>query len=308
MAPAISDCSKDDHDFLIGNRPEGLNVVATQGPPSAWKNQLSHLSLKQNVKEFGLAGKIWQAAYILQSYFSSDTQTEPKPSIPPEYFRNNSTSYSIPTKPYRILELGAGTGYVGIWLAKMLRKPCEVIITDLEQILPLIQDNVNAHYEPVVEDDSATVRVERLHWGNSKDTANILRDGPIDLIVISDCVYFPELFNILTATLVEICTSPETKIVIGYKCRSLEKESGFWQDYFGRYFEYEPVRKLEPEEQVDNDEKEEGEIKVKQVVPGGLLGEEEQVYVFIGNRRPQGLIKTADDTFTTLMFCNMIDI
>ena len=61
MAPAMSDCTRDDHDFLIGNRPEGLNVVASQGPPSAWKGQLSHLSLKQDVEQFGLAGKIWQA-------------------------------------------------------------------------------------------------------------------------------------------------------------------------------------------------------------------------------------------------------
>ena len=196
----------------------------------------------------------------------------------------------------------------------MLRKPCEVIITDLEQILPLIQDNVDAHYEPIVDGDSATVRVKRLHWGNSKHTANILQDGPIDLVIISDCVYFPELFDILTTTLVEICTSSETKIVIGYKCRSLEKESGFWQDYFGRYFEYEPIRKLEPEERIDdddNDDKEDEEedgTKEKELVPGGLLGEEEQVYVFMGNRRPGGSVKAADDTFTTIMFCNMMDI
>ncbi|KAI9269147.1 putative methyltransferase-domain-containing protein [Phascolomyces articulosus] len=304
MAPAIGDCRKDDHDFLIGNRPEGLNVIASDGPPIAWKNQLSHLTLKQDVEKFGLAGKIWQAAYILQSYFSPDTQAEPNSLIPTEYFRYSPNL--VPKKPYRILELGAGTGYVGIWLAKMLRKPCEVIITDLEQILPLIQDNVKIHYEPVMDENSATVRVERLHWGNTKDASTILQDGPIDLIVISDCVYFPELFDILTQTLVEICTSPVTKIVIGYKCRSLEKESGFWQDYFGRYFEYEPVRKLELEEEDGEGEVVEGKEKI--LVPGGLLGEEEQVFVFVGNRRPRGLIKPADDTFTTLMFCNMMDI
>ncbi|KAI8143458.1 putative methyltransferase-domain-containing protein [Fennellomyces sp. T-0311] len=291
---AASEGSKDDRDFLIGNRPEGLNVEASVGPPSAW-NQLSHLSLKQDVEQFGLAGKIWQAAYILQSYFSPDTPTEPTAPIPAEYFLDHPGQ--LPNKPYRILELGAGTGYVGIWLAKMLRRPCQVCITDLEQVVPLIEDNVAAHYQPT-DGNAATVRVERLHWGNATDAKAALRDGPIDLIVISDCVYFPELFEILTDTLIHLC-SPSTKIIIGYKCRSLEKEAGFWQDYFGRFFEYEPVRKLEP---VDDEE------ATTELQPGGLLGEEEGVYVFVGSRRAEGQVKAADDTFTTLLFCNMMDL
>ncbi|KAI9490408.1 putative methyltransferase-domain-containing protein [Zychaea mexicana] len=301
MAPAISDRSKDEYDFLVGNCPEGLNVVASEGPPSAWKNTLSHLSLKQDVEQFGLAGKIWHAAYILQSYFYPDTRVDPKSPIPAQYFRNDPSP--VPTQPFRILELGAGTGYVGIWLANMLRQPCEMIITDLEPVLPLIRDNVTQHYQHIVDDNSATVRVERLHWGNTSDASAILKEGPIDLILISDCVYFPELFDILTQSLIEIC-SPTTKIVIGYKCRSLEKESGFWQDYFGRYFDYEPVRKLEFKQDEDDDDS--GDDGEKKLIPGGLLGEEEQVFVFVGQRRADGQIKAADDTFTTLMFCNMM--
>lgn len=195
----------------------------------------------------------------------------------------------------RILELGAGTGYVGIALAQQLRRPCQVYITDLEQVVPLIQDNVDLHYDATGMTAPAEIIVDRLHWGNHDDAARLLKQGRFDLVVISDCVYFPELFGMLLETLLDVCDA-STKVVIGYKCRSLEKEVGFWQDYFGRYFEYEPVRKIDEIEDADG---------TREQQLGDLLGAEDQLYVFIGKRRLTNQVKTADDTFTTLLFCSM---
>lgn len=224
------------------------------------------------------------SAYTLQALFDGDTQSmlEPNYVVPREYY---TSSEEIELKPFRILELGAGTGYVGIALAKLLRRPCQVYITDLEQVVPLIKENVELSNIP---SDAAEVIVERLHWGNKGDADRLLKEGRFDLVVVSDCVYFPELFGMLQSTLLDVCDM-STRVVIGYKCRSLEKEVGFWQDYFGRYFEYEPVRRLEGE----------GEL-------GDLLGAEEQLFVFLGRKRPENtIVKTADDTFTTLLFCSM---
>lgn len=220
------------------------------------------------------------SAYQLHAFFSRHKPCAPDSPIPAAYYRDSAEA--APTRPYRILELGAGTGYVGIGLANRLRKPCEVIITDLEQVLPLIRDNVQTHHTT-----DTPVRVQRLHWGNVND----IPEEPIDLVVMSDCVFFPELFGLLTETLRHVC-SETTQLVIGYKCRSLEKEMGFWQDYLGRYFIYEPVYCLGKDEH-DN------------LVLGGLLGEEEDSYVFIGHRRPEEDIRAADDTFTMLMFNRM---
>lgn len=58
MVAAQAD-SQDDYDFCIGNLPEGLNVSATNEPPTGL-GELDYLSLKQDVDQFGLAGKIWQ--------------------------------------------------------------------------------------------------------------------------------------------------------------------------------------------------------------------------------------------------------
>lgn len=234
------------------------------------------------------------SAYTLQALFDLDMQPmlEPNHVIPASYYKDNED-----TKPYRILELGAGTGYVGIALANLLRKPCQVYITDLAQVVPLIEENVKLHY--VKTNESAEIIVDRLHWGNSTDASRLLSGGPFDLVVVSDCVYFPELFGMLLDTLLDVCDA-STRVVIGYKCRSLEKEVGFWQDYFGRYFEYEPIRRLET---VIYDQGTKNERTTKEIVD--LLGAEEQLYVFIGSKRQGNQIKAADDTFTTLLFCSM---
>lgn len=232
---------------------------------------------------------------------------EPNYVVPKSYYLyNKEEQEEEPLKPFRILELGAGTGYVGIALAKLLKRPCQVYITDLEQVVPLIQENVDTHYSQEKQYKSrAEIIVDRLHWGNKQDATRLLESGTFDLVVVSDCVYFPELFGMLLDTLLDVCTM-STRIVIGYKCRSLEKEVGFWQDYFGRYFDYEPVRKLERVVEIVKDEatgKEEKEVETLEL--GDLLGAEEQLYVFIGRKRPKNEIKIADDTFTTLLFCSM---
>ncbi|KAL9543426.1 hypothetical protein MBANPS3_008129 [Mucor bainieri] len=299
-----------DRDFEIGNLPEGLNVTASEGAPDYLKT--SSLELKQDIGQFGLAGKIWQSAYTLQALFSPDTRTmiEPSNPIPETYYKNNNSNDTLSddndndddaVKPFRILELGAGTGYVGIALAQQLRRPVQLYITDLEQVVPLIQDNVNMHYTNNDDDNNAAeIIVDRLHWGNHEDAKKLVDQGRFDLVIVSDCVYFPELFGMLLDTLLDVCDAA-TQVVIGYKCRSLEKEVGFWQDYFGRYFEYEPVRKLEFSREKDESS---GDMVEKQEI-GDFLGAEDQLFVFIGRKRTGNQVKTADDTFTTLLFCSM---
>ncbi|KAI9478054.1 MAG: putative methyltransferase-domain-containing protein [Benjaminiella poitrasii] len=299
----MSTSHQDDRDFEIGNLPEGLNVTESTGAPSHLHTQ--SLELKQDIGQFGLAGKIWQSAYILQALFSFNhaIKTEPCNPIPISYYNENADS--VPTAPYRILELGAGTGYVGIALAQQLRKSAQVYITDLEQVVPLINENVQKHYHQQEDENGAEIIVDRLHWGNHEDAHRLLdkAGGRFDLIIVSDCVYFPELFSVLLDTLLDVCGN-ETQVVIGYKTRSLEKELGFWQDYFGRYFEYEPVRQIETiREEVDNEDGTKRVIEKEET--GDCLGAEDQSFVFIGKRRPKNEVKKADDTFTTLLFCFM---
>ncbi|KAI8984765.1 putative methyltransferase-domain-containing protein [Mycotypha africana] len=292
---------EDELDFEIGNLPEGLNVSESSGAPEHL--QTNSLELKQDIGKFGLAGKIWQ----------SQIKVEPKNPIPEAYYRNHNNEHSSDdSKPFKVLELGAGTGYVGIALASQLKRPAQVYITDLEQVVPLINDNVLLHYSDhsseKKETAAADIFVDRLHWGNKADAKRLLdkAGGSFDLVVVSDCVYFPELFGILIDTLITVCDA-QTKVVIGYKCRSLEKEVGFWQDYFGRFFEYEPVRKVDLLEETVEVEEAGKKVtkKIQKEELGEFLGAEEQLFVFVGKKRPNNQVKAADDTFTTLLFCSM---
>lgn len=64
---------KYDRDFEIGNLPEGLNVTASEGAP-VYLNT-SSLELKQDIGQFGLAGKIWQRC-VCVSFFDIDSYIE----------------------------------------------------------------------------------------------------------------------------------------------------------------------------------------------------------------------------------------
>lgn len=274
------------------------------------KVRLQSRSRGQQITVTSLPLVLYNSAYTLQSYFSPDNELvlDPPSPIPATYYSNNQTDGHSGTddKTYTILELGAGTGYCGIALANMLGPKCQVYITDLEPVIPLIQENVAAHHNP----NGAQVFCERLHWGNKQDCKRLMDkvNGRFDLVVISDCVYFSELFDILMDTLLDLCQEDsDTKVVIGYKCRSLEKETGFWDLHFGRYFDYEPARIIgdNSKQGGDGDTENGNSSDDEESNIGRPLGYEEQIYVFVGSRRPGSQVKAADDRFALLMFCAM---
>ncbi|KAG0314684.1 hypothetical protein BG000_005460, partial [Podila horticola] len=114
---------------------------------------------------------------------------------------------------------------------------------------------------PSLASRCALVKVEALAWGNSAHSEALLAQGPVDFVVASDLVYFPELYPPLLSTLREI-TTLETKVLFGYKERSLWKETPFWEE-FGRFFKIEVVRitkhKKEEKEEENGEQDKEGE-------------------------------------------------
>ncbi|RUS27117.1 putative methyltransferase-domain-containing protein [Jimgerdemannia flammicorona] len=317
------------------NKPVDLNILPSNGAPQLFRTHAANAdtaNFHQDVTNFGLAGKVWdrcarmnediESAYALDVYFSNSNDSTLTPANPiPSYCYIDILADTLITeaKPYRILELGSGTGYVGIALANRLRGNCQVYVTDLEDVLPLIRRNVelncikaigqasgNRENNPTEEGnlDCAEIIVKKLHWGESSHATELLQycGCDFDLVIVSDCVYFPELFSPLRDTLLHVC-SAETVLVVGYKQRSLPKEIEFWQDYFGPYFEYEPVRfrtDAVPNQSNVEDLKNEDEENI------GLFGAEEGIYVWYARKRKEGdMKKGADATFTTLLFCQM---
>ncbi|KAI3629481.1 hypothetical protein MIR68_012496 [Amoeboaphelidium protococcarum] len=83
-----------------------------------------------------IAGKLWEAAPFLIKYLQCDLAN---------ILEQNRY------KRFSVLELGSGTGYVGIHVARILSNmvqsglqvACNVVLTDIEAALPLIQNNIS---------------------------------------------------------------------------------------------------------------------------------------------------------------------
>lgn len=117
-----------------------------------------------------------------------------------------------------MLELGSGNGYLGLHhLANVLPTGSTLYLTDLEEVVPLLSENLLAarstHPRLKQEKEEVTIRVRALPWGSRAHIEELIGVGgvassqrgsavSISHIVCSDLVYFPFLFEPLLLTLI----------------------------------------------------------------------------------------------------------
>jgi predicted nicotinamide N-methyase len=143
--------------------------------------------------ELGIGGTIWDAGLVLASFLEK-----------------NSTS--IFTKPgTRILELGSGTGVLGLCAAKIAPDfVSEVVITDIGNHLDLIAHNLSIN-----PDLASRVTISKLDWFAPENL------GEFDVVIGSDISYFSELYVPLMTTL-EMHYRPETLVLFSREIRKEE--------------------------------------------------------------------------------------
>lgn len=105
----------------------------------------------------------------------------------------------------RILELGAGTGILGVLLSPFFK---HYTMTDTEQLLPLIRKNVGTNYPGwSPRENNFNVSVEPLNWMTFAEMSPALRSQYVaslpafDLVVAVDCTYNPSLLPALLSTI-----------------------------------------------------------------------------------------------------------
>ncbi|KAI7864952.1 putative methyltransferase-domain-containing protein [Mucor mucedo] len=174
------------------------------------------LVIKENW-ELGTPGKMWDSALVLSQMFSDKIKSDPT------RFKN-----------HRILDLSAGTGCVGLLMAKLYKEIYDenkeylpqITMTDLPHALDLIyQNRATNHLEGYTE-------IQALTWGNYDDVKTLLLKGPIDIIIASDVLYEPSSFSKLVQTLDWLSAAVKNiDIFLGYKRRGLsrEDEQSFFQ-------------------------------------------------------------------------------
>jgi predicted nicotinamide N-methyase len=146
-------------------------------------------------------------------------------------------------KSKSVLELGAGTGFVGI--AAAFLSPIKIILTDLEYTVKLINDNISLNKGAISHNQ------EKRHDNNedNNDNQKIIQCNcecqvcdwfdppPIkvfgfmsiypEIILIADCVWVEELVDPLMNTLEGYCND-ETTVVITYQQRGKVAHERFW--------------------------------------------------------------------------------
>ncbi|MCO5575710.1 hypothetical protein L7F22_029513 [Adiantum nelumboides] len=149
----------------------------------------------QELRSKGLSFQIWPAAHALCWYleetFSPAGMLLNRPS---HLFTAKSPSLG---RNLRVLELGAGTGMVGILCAVL---GAHSVITDLPHVIPNLEYNAKLN-EDVIQSSGlgGSVVVKMLRWGERADVEAI--NCSFDLIVASDVVYYDHLFGPLLCTL-----------------------------------------------------------------------------------------------------------
>ncbi|KAJ3554716.1 hypothetical protein NM688_g2960 [Phlebia brevispora] len=227
------------------------------------------------IQKFGIAGRVWEAAYLLSTYIQA-----PRDVLfdPPFLLRDDFSG------PLTILELGSGTGIVAAACAdQLIGQDTTLIVTDLPEVCPLLEQNLQEYLPPATCASAPKVLVRPLTWGSDLEANNIaaelgshrsiLPTSPsarcLTHVICSDLSllryflgvrrrkYGEELDHLALGipinpadkiTLLKITAPPFTptspsqspRVIVSYKVRSLAKETPFWSA-FGLWFSFQPV-------------------------------------------------------------------
>ncbi|KAM6074048.1 protein N-lysine methyltransferase METTL21D isoform 1-T1 [Chlamydotis macqueenii] len=147
----------------------------------------------------GVGCVVWDAALVLAKFLETGV---------------------CPLARRHVLELGAGTGAVGIMAATL---GANVTVTDLEELQELLMVNIENNKHLV----TGSVRAKVLKWG--EDVTEF--QPPPDYILMADCIYYEESLEPLLKTLKDL-TGPDTCVLCCYEQRTVGKNPEIERKYF----------------------------------------------------------------------------
>ena len=135
------------------------------------------------------------------------------------------------SRPLRVLELGSGTGVLGLGFALLGGGPTEVVVTDPNlpvnlteaesaSSLEWLQANVEVNREEMA-DLGARVEAHELEWSNDGHHAALRAAHPddFDMVLGSELLYDPDNYAPLLHTLRRVAAAPHTLTVLGHTIR-----------------------------------------------------------------------------------------
>merc|ERR1712228_879168 len=179
----------------------------------------------------GIGATIWDAGLVLSKYFEANNKA---------LIRDKS-----------VLEIGSGTGLVGMVCAKLGAK--SVLFTDKDCAMPLLNKNLFENFykyysvklQKEEEDNQTLLLSHELTWGDDKQMKSLcdfmLKHfgkivGMFDVIILSDCICWKELHKPLIGALQSIVNfiAKHNKnriplIIMSYEIRKEKEEQNFFE-------------------------------------------------------------------------------
>ncbi|KAJ3674451.1 hypothetical protein LUZ60_005067 [Juncus effusus] len=211
--------------------PQQHTIVAESSFSQLDNHHLSSINATISIRQLksqGLSFQLWPAASSLVSLLNL----------------NPSVLLTKPetTSPLRILEVGSGTGLVGIAAASLLG--ANVTITDLPHVVENLGFNAELNDE-VVRSNGGSVCVKQLRWGDEGDAKDVLKDEEsFDLVLGTDVVYYEELIEPLIKTL-EVFVKGKTSFIMAHLRRWKKRDAIFFRKA-GKKFSVEVLHKDPP--------------------------------------------------------------
>ncbi|KAF9581233.1 Methyltransferase-like protein 21D [Lunasporangiospora selenospora] len=245
---------------------------------------LSLLEDPTGILHAGVGSTIWDAGIVLAKFFE-------KSNILGHAVSSEGTQDQ--PKSLNVLELGSGTGLVGLAVARFMASKGlggRVVVTDKESVLPLLRKNternkvegvniearvldwehVSGIFAPPSGDTTASQAAEKdantppnqtstrdhqdpapLETTQSEKSSSTVHDSSDllsiewDLVIVSDCIWFPALYPSLVGTLDKLIPSTKTRLVVSFEKRDFSQELEFFAQ-LGKVFRF---RDVKPEEQ-----------------------------------------------------------
>lgn len=145
-------------------------------------------------------------------------------------------SFKNEMKGARVIELGAGTGTLGLVSAALGAR--DVILTDLDVSIDQLKNNVELNIKNGWL-KRGVVKVKELDWFSAKDIEEL---GSFDFILGSELWFDEDLLEPLNNVLKTLtCSNPSATILMGYQDRLLVDDNDI-ENAFSKHFRFERIK------------------------------------------------------------------
>lgn len=201
-----------------------------------------------------------------------------------KYLERSKVAATLDSSTINVLELGSGTGIVGLAVARLLSTmnlKARVVLTDKENVVPLLQRNADKNKSKGINIETRVLDWEAVSGINVQDPVNAQTEeatpqpgasvsnsapttsSPIDsavtdnqsiletewdLVILSDCIWIPALYSPLIGTINTVVRTDKTNLVLAFEKRNFSEEMEFFA-MLGKTFRF---RDIKPEEQDPN--------------------------------------------------------